>query len=55
MREIEMLTSQDMYTRELTKATLQTNQVPIDLPEELAEIPKSAAKARIKCTKKRLG
>ena len=44
-----------MYTRELTKATLQTNRVPIDLPEELAEIPKSAAEARLKRTKERLG
>lgn len=29
-----------MYTRELTKSALQDNRIPIDLLEELAEIPK---------------
>ena len=39
MSEIELLTSADIYTRELAKSALQVQKVPIGLPDSLAKIP----------------
>ena len=55
MAEIELLTSADVFTRELAKSALQVKKVPINLPEYLAKIPVQAAEARLKSTKERLG
>jgi hypothetical protein len=55
MEEIKLLTSADVYTRELAKSALTHRKVALDLPDELAKIPLQAAEARLKRTKDRLG